>query len=123
MTLEDGWELVEKVPEKIFKDSILSTVETFILTDNLTKEFLEMFKKKIDFLFNKTYCKYFNFVLQPKLFMSTLNILIKLFLYACTLGEKQNSFNCLMNEGVKSGGYLKMKKYIDIVAMINTALK
>ena len=46
MTLEDGWELVEKVPEKIFKDSILSTVETFILTDNLTKEFLEMFKKK-----------------------------------------------------------------------------
>ena len=55
--------------------------------------------------------------------MSTLNILIKLFLYACTLGEKQNSFNCLMNEGVKSGGYLKMKKYIDIVAMINTALK
>ena len=124
MTSEDGWELVDKVPEKIFNDLILGTIERTFITDNIKMEFFEMFKeKKIDFLFNQTYCKYFSFVLLPELLMSSLNIPIKHFLYAYTLDEGQNSFYYLMNKDLRSGDYLKVKKYIDMIAMINFSFK
>jgi hypothetical protein len=78
---EDGWELVDKIPEKIFQDSILGTVELSFIIDNIKIQYFEMFKeKKIDYLFNQTYCKYFHFNLLPELFISSLNIPIKHFL-------------------------------------------
>ena len=122
---EDGWELVDKIPEKIFKDSILGTVEGAFIVDNIKMELFEMFQeKKIDFLFKQTYCKYFNFVLLPELLMSSINISIKQFLYAYTLDEGlNNSFYYLMNKDLRSGDYLKIKKYIDIIAMINFSFK
>ena len=124
MASEDGLELVEKVPSKIFQDIILGNIERLYVTDNIKMQFFQMFKeKKIDFLFNETYCKYFNFVLLPELLSSLMNIPIKLFLYAYTLDEGPNSFYYLMNKDLRSGDYLKVRKYIDIIALINSAFK
>ena len=89
MASEDGWELVEKVPEIIFKQKILGKIENGFNIDNIRMEFFEMFKeKKIAHLFNETYCKYFDFILLPELSINSINIPIKNFLYAYTLGKK-----------------------------------
>ena len=124
MASEGGLELVDKIPEKVFEDSILGTIEFAFITDNIKMQYFEMFKeKKIDFLFNQTYCKYFNFVLLPEFLMSSLNIPIKHFLYAYTLDEGPNSFYYLMNKDLRSGDYSKIKKYIDTIALINSSFK
>ena len=124
LSSEDGWELVENVPEKIFQDKILGTIELNFITDNIKNQFFEMFQeKKIEELFYQTYCKFFNFVLFPDLLMHSLNIPIKHFLYAYTLDEKDKSFYYLMNKDLRSGDYSKVKKYIDIIAMINLSFK
>ena len=124
MTSEDGWELVDKVPEKILKNSILGTIETIFITDNIKMEYFEMFKEKeIDFLFKQIYCKSYTFALLPELLMCPINITIKQFLYAYTLDEGPNSFYYLMNKDLRSGEYLKIKKHIDMIALINTSLK
>ena len=46
MASEDGWELVEKVPEIIFKQKILGKIENGFNIDNIRMEFFEMFKEK-----------------------------------------------------------------------------
>ena len=108
----------------VVKNSILGTIETNFITDNIKMEYFEMFKEKeIDFLFKQTYCKYFTFALLPELFMCPINITIKQFLYAYTLDEGPNSFYYLMNKDLRSGEYLKIKKHIDMIALINTSLK
>ena len=122
MASEDGFELVEKVPAKIFQDIVLGNIEQMYVTDNIKMAFFEMFKeKKIDFLFNETYCKYFNFVLLPELLSLLINIPIKHFLYSYTLDEGRNSFYYLMNKDLRSGDYSKIRRYIDIITMINSA--
>ena len=124
LTSEDGWELVDQVPDKIFKDVILGKMGKAVINDNIKMGFFKMFKeKKIDFLFNETYCKYFDFYLLPELSTSTLNIFIKHFLYAYTLDEGPNSFYYLMNKDLRTCDELKIKNYIDIISMINSALK
>lgn len=124
MASEDGWELVEKVPEIIFKQKILGKIENGFNIDNIRMEFFEMFKeKKIAHLFNETYCKYFDFILLPELSINLINIPIKHFLYAYTLEEGNNSFYYLMNKDLRSGDYLKIKKYIDMIAFINSSFK
>ena len=121
---EDGWELVEKIPDIIFKQKILGSVENVFYLDNIKMQFFEMFKeKKIDFLFNGNYCKYFSFCLFPELTFSSINIPIKHFLYAYTLDEGPNSFYYLMNKDLRSGDYLKIKEYIDMIALINSSFK
>ena len=122
MDSEDGFELIEKVPAKIFQDIVLGNIEQMYVTDNIKMAFFEMFKeKKIDFLFNETYCKYFNFVLLPELLSLLINIPIKHFLYSYTLDEGRNSFYYLMNKDLRSGDYSKIRRYIDIITMINSA--
>ena len=124
LSSEDGWELVDNVPEKIFQDKILGTIELAFIIDNVKNQFFEIFKeKKIDELFYQTYCKFFDFALLPELLMFSLNIPIKHFLYAYTLDEKDKSFYYLMNKDLRSGDYSKVKKYIDIIAMINLSFK
>ena len=121
---EDGWELVDKVPEKIFKDVILGMNGFTFITSNIKMNFFGIYKENtIDFLFNQTYCKFFGFILLPELMFVSINIMIKHFLYAYTLHEDKNSFYYLMNKDLRSGDYLKVKKYTEIISMINYAFK
>ena len=124
LSSEDGWELVDKVPEQIFKDAILGLNGNTILTSNIKMNIFEMYnEKKIDFLFYETYCKYFNFFLLPELMWTSFNIPIKHFLYAYTLHEDSNSFYYLLNKDLRSGDYLKVKKFIEIISMINYSFR
>jgi len=124
LSSEDGWELVDKVPEQIFKDAILEFNGNTILTSNIMMNIFEMYnEKKIDFLFYETYCKYFDFFLLPELMWISINISIKHFLYAYTLHEDSNSFYYLLNKDLRSGDYLKVKKFIEIISMINYSFR
>ena len=97
LTSEDGWELVDQVPDKIFKDVILGKMGKAVINDNIKMGFFKMFKeKKIDFLFNETYCKYFDFYLLPELSTSTLfNVKI------CDIFFNTSSFSFLIQTTIK----------------------
>lgn len=60
LNTEDGWELVDKVPEEIFKKLIIGFCGNFLMTDSIFKNIHKLYKdNKIDDLFYDTYCKYF----------------------------------------------------------------
>ena len=121
---EDGWELVEKVPEEIFKKLIIGSCGNCIMTDSIFKNMLKLYKdNKIDYLFYDTYCKYFGIDLMPELTIESITVTIKHFIYAYTLDEGKNSFYYLMNKELRSGDSLKINKYLNIISFINSTFE
>ena len=119
---EDGWELVDKVPEEIFKKLIIGFCGNFLMTDSLFKSMFKLYKdNKIDYLFYQTYCKYFGLNLMQT--GESICVTIKHFIYAYTLDEGKNSFYYLMNKELRSGDPLKVNKYLEIISGINSTFE
>ena len=129
ITVEDGWELVENIPEDYFQKLIYLGEEgekdVFLAPDLLRSNTLSIFKKnKIESLFYDIYCKYFNFNLYPELEYSTneVNIPIKQFCYAYTLDGK-DSFYYKMNKELRFGDPSLIEKYLRFIIMINIGVR
>jgi len=122
---EDGWELVDKVPETIFKNLILRKIgSNLFCSDSIAINMFNLYKEnKLEYLFYNTYCKYLGFRLIPELNIEIFALMIKRFLYAYTLHEDKNSFYYLMNKDLRSGEPLKINKYLEIISAINFLLE
>ena len=120
----DGWELVDLVPEEIFKKTIINSMGDSFISEKVALNVLKLFKEnKIESLFYEQYCKYFFPGIFPELLYNSLNICIKQFCYAYTLHEDKNSFYYLMNKDLRQGNYIKVDKYLEIISLINEGLK
>ena len=120
----DGWELVDLVPEEMFKKTIINNVGDAFISEQIGLNVHMLFKeKKIQSYFYEHYCKYFFPGIFPELMSNSLNVIIKHFCYAYTLHEDKNSFYFLMNRDLRQGNYIKVDKYLEIISLINEALK
>ena len=120
----DGWELVDFVPKDLFKRTVIKKFGDFYSSEQMALNMHKLFKEnKIESLFYEHYCKYFfpgNF---PELLFNSLNVMIKHFCYAYTLHENSNSFYYLMNRELRQGNFTKIDKYLDLISLMNEALK
>ena len=120
----DGWEIVDLVPEEMFKKTIINSMGDTFVGEKIGFNVHKLFKEnKIESLFYEYYCKYFFPGIFPELISNSLNIIIKHFCYAYTLHEDKNSFYFLMNRDLRQGNYIKVDKYLEIISLTNEALK
>jgi len=129
ITIEDGWELVENIPEDYFQKLVYlgeeEGKESYFAPDLLRSNILAIFKSnKIESLLYDIYCKYFNFNLYPELEHSNslISVPIKQFCYAYTLSDK-NSLYYKMNEELRYGDSSLIEKYLRFIVMINIGVK
>ena len=122
---EDGWELVDSIPDEIFKRTILFSAGKSICQDTIRLNIFKIFKEKnLQTIFYNKYCKYFFNSLYPGHF-KFLNSFIKQFVYAYTLEEKKynESFYYIINKDLRSGEFSKIEKYLEIISVMNYAIK
>ena len=125
LSSEDGWELVDSVPDEIFSRTILFSAGKSICHDTIRLNIFKIFKEKnLQTIFYKKYCKYFFKSLYPENF-KFLNSFIKQFVYAYTLEEEQynQSFYYIINKDLRSGEFSKIEKYLEIISVMNYAFK
>ena len=122
--VEDGWELSENIPKKIFEKIVFENC----WDDNIgqmKRNFLKMLKdnnigEKEEIKYK--YANYFSFKSFPES-VDLIDIVIKHFLYAYSRSEKKNSFYYILNKELRSGDSKKTHKYLELVSIINTALE
>lgn len=122
---EDGWELVESVPQEIFKIKSSVVLAGMFLIDKLKVNMYKIYKENnIESLFFEKYCKYFFFKIIPEDCYFSRNVVVKQFCYAYTLDEGKNkSFYYIMNRDLRSGNPSKIEKYIQIISILNEAIE
>jgi len=124
ISCEDGWELVNTLPEKIFKNDFLENIGNTILIDDIGLYFFKMYRQyKIEYLFYSTYCNYFYFHILPEFFFNPISIELKHFLYAYTLDEGKNSFYYILNRELRHPETSKIAKLIPLISMLNEEIK
>lgn len=121
LVIEDGWELLDKVPKK--------ALEKILLERNWTDSVGEMKRNMFKMLkennnggnANEKYkcAKYFSFKLYPESLPYFIDIIVKQFCYAYTT----NNFYYFLNKELRSGDSKKINKYIELISIINTALE
>lgn len=120
----DGWELMDLVPEEMFKKTIIGNIGDGYSFEQICLNVHKLFKEnKIESLFYEHYCKYFFSGIFPELISNSINIGIKHFCYAYTLHEDKNSFYYLINRDLRQGNYIKIDKYLEIISLINEGVK
>ena len=125
LSSEDGWELVDFIPDEIFSRTILFSAGKSICQDTIRLNIFKLFKEKnLQTIFYNKYCKYFFNSLYPEHF-KFLNSFIKQFVYAYTLEEIKfnQSFYYIINKDLRSGEFSKIEKYLEIISVMNYALK
>ena len=124
LSSEEGWELVEFVPEEIFKIKFLDKRGEILFSDLIRLNLHEIYKEnKIETLFYNTYCKYFFYNLIPELLFNPIKIGLSHLCYAYSLHEDKDSFFYIMNRDLRLGISSKIEKYISIIATINLGIK
>ena len=124
---ENGWQLVESVPEEVFKITIFGFIgNSNIPMDKIKVNMFKVYKENnILPLFYENYCKYFSFSLMPEFLFFNTNTLIKQFCYAYSLEEpiKKQSLYFILNRDLRSGDVSKIEKYLEIISAINTGIE
>ena len=125
LSSEEGWELVDSIPDEIFNRTILFSEGKSICQDTIKLNIFKIFKEKnVQTIFYNKYYKYFFNSLYPEHF-KFLNFFIKQFVYAYTLEEIKFNQNVyyIINKDLRSGEFSKIEKYLEIILVINYALK
>ena len=125
LSSEDGWELVDSIPDEIFSRTILFSVGKSMCQDTIRLNIFKLFKEKnLQTIFYNKYCKYFFNSLYPEN-VKFMNSFIKQFVYAYTLEEEKynQSFYYIINKDLRSGEFSKIEKYLEIISVMNYALK
>jgi len=119
---EEGiWELADSIPQQIFEKAILGTTSGQITLDKIRISTYNLFREnEIEYLFYERYCKYLSFHLIPELGYNTVNVTIKQFCYTYSLND---GFYYILNNILKSKDPKKITNYLEIISMINNALK
>ena len=124
---ENGWQLVESVPEEIFKITILGSIGDFVAPiDKFKVNIFNVYKENnLLSLFYEKYSKYFSFSLMPEFENKKVGNFIKQFCYAYSLEEpiKEQSFYYFLNKDLRSGVPSRIEKYIEIINLINVGIE
>ena len=123
---ENGWQLVESVPEEVFKITIFGKIGQDIPIDKMKVNIFKIYKENnILSLFFENYCKYFSYSLMPEIISNNISSLIRQFCYAYSLEEpiKNQSFYFILNKDLRSGDPTKIEKYLEIISIINKGIE
>ena len=123
---ENGWQLVESVPEEIFKITIFGNIGEQIPIDKFKVNMFKIYKENnILSLFFEKYCKYFSYSLMPELNTFNISSSIKQICYAYSLEEsiKSQSFYFILNKDLRSGDPSKIEKYLELISLINKGIE
>jgi len=119
--IEDGWELLDKVPKEALGKILLERNWTNSVAEMKRNMFKMLKENNIGDNANEKYkcAKYFNFNLYPESLPYFIDIIVKQFCYAYTT----NNFYYFLNKELRSGDSKKINKYIELISIINTALE
>ena len=125
LVIEDGWELLDKVPKEVLGKTILERNWIDSIDEMRRNMFIMLKENNIGGNANEKYkyAKYFSFILFPESLSYFIDIIVKQFCYAYTRSEKTNSFYYLLNKELRSGDSKKINKYIELISIINTSLE
>ena len=121
---DNGWDMIRNLNTNIFKLAHICQFKGGTMRAKFTNEMYKVYKENncLD-LFTNYYGNYFIGEYLVEQFITSLCI-VKLFLYAYTLQEKNGkSFYSLMNNDLRSGNPYKIRRYIIILKAIYELLK
>jgi len=121
---DNGWDMIRNINTNIFNLKSVEQILGFIDVAKFNKDMYKVYKENncLD-LFLNYYGNYFaaEYLVEQ---VTTLVAVVKMFLYAYTLEEKDGkSFYCLMNNDLRSGNPDKISRYLPMINNIYRLLK